>query len=245
MPLSTITANRRFGKLPAKRLRKALALSNYLNMSAATFPAAHAWERPIDLGMLGNDSIGDCTIAGRYHLRMIQRAVAQAWNPLVVTTAEATADYSAITGYVPGDESTDNGANMTDVLTYYKDQYVTLDIQNIDQIKAATYIFGGIYIGFNVPESMVDQLNSGIDPTWAYSPNDKVSGEGHCVDPCGYGRDGLALASWGKYYRTSWDFWLSWVDEAYALVEPDWIEKSGVSPTGLDLNGLLADFKMP
>ena len=236
----------KFGKLPAKRSRKSLCLSSYLQMNKVLFPQKIAWERPIDYGLLGNDSVGDCTIAGFYHLRMNMQAVANAGTPLVVTTEQALADYSAITGYNPSDPSTDQGANCMDVLNWYRAKgvipgYVVLDQNNIEQIKAACFTFGGAYIGFNVPQSMADQLNIGQDPDWSYSPSDKASGEGHCVTPVGYGRDGLAVLSWGKIYRTSWDFWNAWVDEAYSIVSKDWIKASGVSPTGLDLNGLLAD----
>jgi hypothetical protein len=149
----------KFGKKPAKRSRRALPLSNYLHMNAIAYPPVQAWERPIQLGMLGNDSVGDCTIAGHYHLRMIQRAVAQAGNPLVVTTEQALADYSAATGYNPADPSTDQGANLGDILKFYGDKYVTIDVANIDQVKAANFIFGGLYIGFIVPQSMVDEMN--------------------------------------------------------------------------------------
>jgi hypothetical protein len=195
--------------------------------------------------MLGNDSVGDCTIAGFYHLRMNMQAVANAGTPLLVTTEQALADYAAITGY-DGTPATDRGANCMDVLNWYRQKgtiagYVVLDQNNIDQVKAATFLFGGAYIGFNVPQSMADQLNSGQDPDWSFSASDKPSGEGHCVTPVGYGRDGLAVLSWGKVYRTSWDFWNAWTDEAYSIVSKDWIKASGVSPTGLDLNGLLAD----
>jgi hypothetical protein len=231
----------KFGKKPAKRLRKCCPLSSYLHMNQAQYPAVKAWERPIEYLMLGNDSVGDCTVAGHYHLRMNWNAVAHAGTPLVPTTQQALADYSAITGYNPDDPNTDQGANMPDVLAFYKDKYATIDVQNIEQAKAALFLFGGLYIGFNVPQSMADQLNSGQDPDWSYSPNDKPSGEGHCVVPLGYGRDGLALCSWGKIYRTSWDFWLAWVDEAYCIVSQEWIKQSGTSPSGLDLNGLLAD----
>jgi len=119
--------------------------------------------------------------------------------------------------------------------------FATLDVQNVDQVKAAIYIFGGAPIGFAVPQSMVDQLNNGQEPTFAFIQGDKPSGEGHCVLPVGYGRSGLALVSWGKVYHTSLDFWMAWVDEAYCVVSKDWLKASGVSPTGLDLDGLLAD----
>jgi hypothetical protein len=231
----------KFGKKPAKRLRKSLALSNYLNMSAVSYPPVHAWERPIDYGMLGNDKAGDCAYAGHFHMRMNWRAVADAGNPLIVTTEQVLADYAAGTGYDPVSGANDNGAVLTDVLKQYNDKYVTLDVQNVEQIKAAIFIFGAVYLGFGVPQSMVDQLGHGIDPTWEFLPNDKPSGEGHCVVVFGYGRAGVPPCSWGKIYHTPWEFWLQNVDEAYAVISPEWIKHSGVSPSGLDLTGLLAD----
>lgn len=241
----------KFGKLAPKRSLKTLALSNYMRASSVPFPQAHAWERPIAYGMLKNDSLGDCVIAGAAHLEMNWQAVANAGTPFVPTDDQVIADYSAVAGYVPGDASTDNGTNMLDALHYGLRKgfvgrptwqtFATLDVQNIDQVKAAMYLFGGLFIGFSVPQSMVDELDAGVDPTWAYVPNDKPSGSGHCVDPFGYGRSGLAVCSWGKIYRTPWDFWLQNVDEAYCVVSKDWLKASGLSPTQLDLDGLLHD----
>lgn len=241
----------RFGKHAPKRSLKTLSLSNYLNAGQVPCPQKWAWERPIDYGMLANDRLGDCVIAGAAHLEMNWRAVSNAGTPLVFSESDVIADYSAVGGYVPGDASTDNGCNMLDAMHYWlrkgfvgrpiAQTFATLDVQNVDQIKAAIYLFGGVPIGFNVPQSMVDELNAGVDPTFSFVQGDKASGEGHCVLPVGYGRSGVALISWGKVYRTSWDFWQAWVDEAYCVVSKDWLKASGVSPTGLDLDGMLAD----
>ena len=237
----------KFGKKPAVRSRKSLSLSNYLHMNQVAFPQVQAWERPIAYGMLGNDEVGDCTIAGADHLEMNWQAVANAGAPLAITTEQALADYSAVTGYDPADPSTDQGANMLDVLNYWKAKglagrkiagFATLDVQNVDQIKAAIYLFGGVYMGFNVPRSVEADPNN---KTWRLIPGDSATGDGHCVVPVGYGRSGLAPVSWGAIYHATWDFWLAYVDEAYAVVSPDWIKASGISPTGLDLNGLLQD----
>jgi hypothetical protein len=238
----------KFGKHPARRLLKTLPLSNYANMGALAVPAVHAWERAIDYGMLGNDEVGDCAIAGFKHLEMNWQAVANAGTPYVVTTEQTLADYSAITGYNSADPTTDQGTDLITALNWYKTKgaiagWASVDLQNVDLVKAACYVFGGLYIGFNVPQSMADEINNGIDPTWKYLPKDKASGEGHCVSPLGYGRSGFALCSWGKIYRPPWDFWMAWVDEAFALVSPLWLKQSGVSPTGLDINGLLADLE--
>jgi hypothetical protein len=220
------------------------SLSNHMNMKTVSYPKVRAWERPIALGMLANDTVGDCTVAAMYHLRMTQRSVAQAANSLVVTDADAIRDYSAITGY-DGTDATDNGAACLDVINWYKKGGVilgasTVDIQNIEMVKAAINTFGCLYTGFTVPQSMVDQLQSGTDPDWSFSPSDHPTNNGHCVNLVGYGADGVALDSWGKVYRTSWEFWQQWFTEAYVIASPDWIEASKVSPTGLDMPGLLA-----
>lgn len=241
----------RFGKTSPKRSLKTFSLSNYMKASGVPFPQKWAWERPIQYQMLLNDSLGDCVPAACTHLEMNWQAVANAGTPLLVTDEMVLKAYEAVGGYVKNDPSTDNGCNMLDAMHYglrtgYADRppwqtFATLDVQNIDQIKAAIYIFGGVPIGFNVPQSMVDELRAGIDPTFSFVQGDKPSGEGHCVLPVGYGRSGVALISWGKVYRTSWDFWQAWVDEAYCVVSKNWIKASGVSPTGLDLEGILAD----
>lgn len=241
----------RFGKDKPKRSLKSLALSNYMRASAVPFPPVHAWERAIDYRMLKNDMLGDCVIAGVYHLEMNWQAVVNAGTPLVPTDEQAIADYAAVAGYVPGDPSTDNGTNMLDAMHYglrkgYAGRptwqtFATLDIHNVDQIKAATYLFGGVPLGFSVPQSMIDEMNQGLEPTFKFVPNDKPSGEGHCITALGYGRGGFAACSWGKIFRVSWDFWLANVDEGYGIVSTDWLKASGVSPTGLDLMGLIQD----
>jgi hypothetical protein len=234
----------KFGKKPENKLRACLAFSNFTNMGGITFPPARAWERNIVLGMLGNDKIGLCVIAAIKHLRMTQRSVAQAGNPLLVTTEEAIADYKAITGY-DGTPATDNGTDIGTAVDWYKAKgeivaEANVDLQNIDMVKACINTFGGLPIGFRVPQSMVDQLNAGVDPTFEFFPNDKYSGEDHCVNIVGYGKDGFTVDSWGNIYRAPWDFFFAYVDTVKLLVTPDWIKANGKSPSGMDMVGLLA-----
>ena len=85
--------------------------------------------------------VGNCTVAGFYHMLMTQRSVAQAGNPLVVTTEQALADYSAITGYDPTTGANDNGAYCSDVLAFYLAKgrilgKASVDFHNVDMVKA-------------------------------------------------------------------------------------------------------------
>lgn len=240
-------SNVKLGRLPAKRSLKSLALSNYMKASAVPFPVLHAWERPISYGMMANDRVGDCTCAAMAHQVMNWQAVANAGTPVTFTDEQVLAAYSAITGY-DGTEATDNGAAELDVLNYWEQTgfaghkiagKVTLDLHNVDQIKAAIFIFGGIYIGFDVPAYIMEDTGQSH---WriSQSGNTGIVG-GHAVCNVGYGRAGTSLVSWGQIYTMTWDFWLQYVEEAYACVSQDWLEQSGISPTGLDLQGLLAD----
>jgi hypothetical protein len=238
----------KLGKKAKKFSRKALPLSNYMKVSSVAFPPVKAWERSIPWGMLGNDTVGDCTIAGLLHLIMGWNAVAHAGTPVTFTTEQAISLYTAITGYDPADSSTDQGAAMTDVINYaikngfYGHQptgFVTLDVTNTDMVKAAAYLFGGVYFGINVPAYI---MNVPVGGSWSQPDGADTSIEGgHAIYIPGYGRDGATLVSWGATYTFNWDFWGTYCDEAYALVSPDWIKASGVSPSGLDLAGLLAD----
>lgn len=233
---------------------KTLALGNYMNASKAAFPPVHAWERPIVYGTMLNDLIGDCAVAAPGHIVQNWKAVADASHPALVSDTQIIEAYSAITGYVEGNPATDNGSNMLDVLNYWKktgiagtkiDGFTSIDPQNIDQVKAAIYIFGAVYTGIMVPYSVVDSLNSGVgNRHWHYVQGDKPANQGHAVAHFGYGRSGNTCVSWGEFYTFDWDFWLHWVDEAYVVVSNDWLKASGITPSGLDYQALLNDLTM-
>src|SRR5262245_58839678 len=54
-----------------------------------------------------NDTLGDCVIAGGWHVLGIWTG--NAGHLVMGTNAQITSDYSSIGGYVPGDPSTDQG----------------------------------------------------------------------------------------------------------------------------------------
>lgn len=231
------------GKGGVKRSLRSVPLSNYMRAAATAYPPVCAYERDIDWGMLGNDTAGDCTCADVLHHRMLQASVAHAGSPLSFSTPDALSMYSAITGYNPADPSTDQGANMLDVQNYCKKNFpvqgfVTLDVNNLSQIQAALYLFGGVDLGFSVPGYIMQVPAGG---SWSENGGDKTIEGGHAALACGYGRSGFRVVSWGTTYTANWDFWSQYVDEAYAWVSKDWIKASGISPTGLDLAGLMQD----
>jgi len=56
----------------------------------------------------------------------------------------------------------------------------------------------------------------------------------------GYDPDGATVISWGALYKMTWAFFNQFVDEAYAIADPDWIRATGQTPCGLTLDQLAA-----
>ena len=163
--------------------------------------------------------------------------------------ADVIAVYSAVTGYVPGDPSTDNGAAITDVLAYWQSHgiashtilgwaAVPLDPASID---LATYIFGAVDIGFNVPAYALTETNWGWP--WDLAPEgDGTIVGGHSVPVFGYGRRGFDVTTWGANQKMGRPFAATFMDEAYAVVTDDWVNAStGMAPNLLNRTALLAD----
>jgi hypothetical protein len=59
----------------------------------------------------------------------------------------------------------------------------------------------------------------------------------------GYDANGVKVISWGQYYTMTWAFFAKYVDEVYAIADPDWIEAKGTTPGGLTLAELEAQMQ--
>ncbi len=239
----------KFGKLPPKFNRKTLRLSNYITGTLPTAPAK-LWREykvpPTAWGMDMNDTVGDCTCAAIAHMVMLFTAHTGAM--VTPTDDQVIAVYSAVTGYVPGDQSTDNGAAITDVLAYWQSTGIAghkiLGWAQIGltppQIKLAMYLFGAVDIGFNVPQSAMDQFQTGQN--WdVVSPDGGIIG-GHSVPLFGAGSAGFDCTTWGANQKLTNAFAAAYVDEGYVVVTQDWINAaSGLAPNQFDLATLQAD----
>ncbi len=198
-------------------------------------------------GMLGNDTLGDCTIAALAHL-------VQCWeaNALGVqggpTLAQVEAAYKTLS-------PNDTGCDMVTTLEYMTNVgigghkiagYAALDLGNKDQMSLATYLFGGLYIGLCLPNAIVNASDPLTIPWNVHNcgavgnPND-----GHAIAGVGYNLTHgpyLDVVTWGARIGMGLSGYDAWVDEVYAIVSSDWIEtKSGLSPSGFDIEQLVVD----
>ena len=240
----------RLGKLAPKVHPKTLLFSKYLKADAPPLPPQKVyWEYKVPADawqMFGNDDIGDCTCACIAHMLML--VTAHTGSMVTPALADVIKVYSAVTGYDPSTGANDNGAAITDILEYWRTVgiaghkilgWAQIDQTNKVAMRTAIYLFGGVDIGFNVPQSAMDQFQAG-EP-WDVVPDSPIEG-GHSVPNFGDGADGETCVTWAKLQQMSNQFLQTYCDEAYAVVTQDWIDqKSGLAPSHLDVDALIAD----
>ena len=234
----------KLGKLPPRHDPRTLQLADYLLPVLPPAPPSRRWDHGITAwGMMGNDRIGDCTTAAAGHA--IQTWTANASNEVTISDAAVIAAYSAVTGYNPADPTTDRGAVVLDVLNYWRSPFgghsigafVATEPSNHEHVKLAVSLFGGCYIGFEVPDYALHQR------VWSVQRGTHPIIGGHAVWVCGYDSRFLYCVSWGQIYRMTWAFWDKFCDESYAILSPDWFKPNAVSPSGFDLVTLTADLQ--
>ncbi len=223
-------------------------------------PASCDWTQkmPANLGMMLNDTLGDCTCAAVYH-------AIQVWSFNAESSMDTEPDndverlYVLACGYNPRKGGEGPGGNEQHVLAYWVNSgaptgpkgqarnklaaFVEVDPRNLDDVKSTIYDCGVAYIGFNVPAFL---MPPGAQPpaVWDVDPaGDNSSVGGHAVVLAGYDANGARVISWGQYYTMTWAFFSQFVDEVYALADTDWIEAKNTTPGGLTLDQLEAQMQ--
>jgi len=250
---------------PKDLLWSELAANVQLPAAPVRFGHANLFQ---DWWMLGNgpdDSVapgfqgaGDCVWAGAAHEhRMIDKLVHQV--DVQFTGKDVISDYSAATGYVIGDASTDNGSDVHAALDYRRKTgvrdaqgtrhkigaYVAIDPKSWDHLRQAAYIFGACGIGFNFPKSAWAQFDAG--QPWDVVANDGGNDGGHYVPIMGApAADKVGVVTWGKRQELTQAFYEKYNDESWVYITQEELSASGSGFHGFDmgkLNAFLAALK--
>lgn len=240
-----------FGKNAPKHDPRTLQLSKYLRLNQLpSLPDSIKWTGDVtDWRMFLNDSLGDCTIAAKGHA--VQVFTLNQGVERTVSDDTILHYYELWDGYVNGDPSTDNGGAMLDVLNHYRREgfagsllkaFAAIDHTDIQMVEHAIHLFGVVDIGFQVPASAMQQFQDG-QPWDVVSDDGGIEG-GHDVILVGYNSFGPLCITWGKVQPMSWPFFLKYVDEAYALFSPEWLNKSGIAPNAIALDALEEDLQI-
>ena len=237
----------KFGRLAPREHPNTLKFSDYIKHNAAlpVPPSKAYWEYINDWKMLKNDELGDCVFAAYGH--MIMNWTKHEGDEYIPTDDQIVQAYSDVTGYIPGDESTDNGAAMTDGYAYWKktgvanhkiDGWVAIDWKNQEHVKLGIYLFGGVNPGINCPQSALDQFHA--EMSWEVVDGSPIAG-GHSIPVFGYGSEGCTCVTWGRRQPMSWAFFQHYTEECYSAVSLDWLDKQGIAPNHVNLDALRAD----
>ena len=204
------------------------------------------------------DGIGDCTCAEMAHAYTALGVYAG--KPQVLFSDEAVIKaYSDVSGYDPATGAGDVGCQMQDVLAYNRTTGMTDTEGNVHKVIAYAALrnpadigllsrvlktFGYVYLGVNLQQAQEDAF--GQRP-WAYAPGSPVLG-GHCIglhrrQPYGSRVGIFQMASWGALQPSTISFIQGCVEEAWAVITPDWIEANGSSMDGISLAQLEADMR--
>lgn len=237
------------GRLPVKPPGQRFAIdyvSGYLKAPAAPSYPVDVSGGITDWKMLGNgpdptltvhggQPVGDCTFAGRQHLRMAKAAadhVQETWE----TTDQL------VTEYLEYDHGKDQGANIADLLLSWFHSSKILAFAPVDHTDpaacdSAMSLFHGLYVGVNLTDD-ADQLFGQGQP-WTVAHGEKPDpNEGHCivkVKADGHGTD--TWVTWGALQESTTDWTGACLEEAWAVITTeDQADK-------LDMPKLLADIK--
>jgi len=213
---------------------------------------------PSNLGMMLNDTLGDCTCAAVHHALQVWSFNAN--NGTMDTEPDSDVEklYVQACGYKPAQGGEGPGGNEQHVLKYLLKTgaptgptgatrhkiaaFVEVDPRNTDDVKRTIADCGVAYIGFNVPQYIVP--TTGQPPAvWDVQTTNAAIVGGHAVVLAGYDPTGARVISWGQYYTMTWAFFAKYVDETYAIADPSWVSAKGTTPAGLTLAELETQMK--
>ncbi|HYA41387.1 MAG TPA: hypothetical protein VEF34_08800 [Syntrophobacteraceae bacterium] len=241
-------AAHRFGKHPPKHDYRTLRFKNYLTPTIAPPPSSYdALSRvytelkvsdPTKLfPMDGNDTYGDCTMAALAHAETVFRGLVG--RQTIMSKQAVLKLYFQLTGGV------DSGLNELDVLNYWQSHrvsgdeiiaFTSIDPKNHIHIEQAIYLFGGVYLGFQVQQNCVQEFDA--RQPWTPGP---LTNDGHAVFAVAYDQNSVTVLTWGNTQQGTWAWWDECVDEAYGILPPE-ARNPGFAP-GFNFAQLEADLQ--
>lgn len=241
----------KLGKKPARPGAMKLRLLDYVDPAKLPpVPANFGHDKLVsNWGMLANDKYGCCVWSGAAHETMLWNKMAG--KDVAFSDDSVLSDYSTVTGFSEFIADSDQGTDMVAAAQYRQKTgvldaagnrhkvagFLSLDIGDLNQVWAASFLFASVGVGINFPESADQQFNAGL--AWDYIPGSKVVG-GHYFPINGRKNGVLYGVTWGRLQAISTSFLQNYVDEGIAYISDEMLT-NGKSVLGFDQTALLAD----
>jgi hypothetical protein len=236
-------AMRQLGKLLPERDRRTLRLSQYIDdRKLRPIPKEdNNYAKMSQWTMAKNDELGCCVVSGAVHMIQVWSSMAAREKILPDGMVERT--YFDRTGGL------DFGLHVLSFLKWWRSDsiaghplgaFVAVNPTNMDLMKTAIHLFGGVYTGLGLPLSAQGQDVWGVVTGGLSSV--PYSWGGHLTVCCQYDKHGnLYNYTWGEKVPMTPAFTSCYCDEAYALLSLDWFTKDHKTPDGLAWKDLKSD----
>jgi hypothetical protein len=246
---------KKLGRAPLEpdRYARTLRLKDYLTGRIPEHPESADYTRApgLEWGLYTNDRFGVC---GPTEVANSRRQTT-AWLTGVVAEPSLDDVYdlyraSGNTSFDPTTSVGDHGVVMQRMLDAVVQTgiggvraaaYARIDPNNLDEMRAALALFGGVHLGLDLTMSQTTQ------DVWDYVPADPVWG-GHAVlgaaytNPDGTTDDRVQVITWGQPVPCTHEFLVHQVAEAYVLVWPEHLTY-GAFLDGVNVEELAVDYE--
>jgi hypothetical protein len=202
----------------------------------------------VDWGMLGNgpdpmltvnggQPVGDCTYAGRQHVKMAKAAaghLSEAWE----TSNQLVTEYLAHNG------GQDTGDNISDLLLHWYQigrilGYGALDHTNKIEVDWSCQTFHGVYAGVSLTDDADQRFEN--HQVWDISPDNQPDpSQGHCIVKVKATPTTDTWVTWGGLQDSTAAWTAACMDEAYVIITPEDLHATNLDIAALryDLDGL-------
>ena len=183
-------------------------------------------------GMLGNDQYGDCVMAGAAHETMLWAMATK--RPVPYFAADGIVQqYFQLSG------GTDSGLDMTMAAKWRRDVGLTdghgrvhkvkayTEVNNVDDLLMAAYLFGAAGLGLEMPDSAERQFRQGH----VWDEIDEEPSGGHYVPVMGLNRAGnIVLNTWNNIQAATRQFVEKYMMVGVAYFSEEYLLANGLSP---------------
>lgn len=222
MSLANITCA--FGKGPATHDKNDLILANF-RLAAPPVPEAYDFDDKhpgIPTHTYQNPPQNNCVIAGRAH-QTLRFELAEQKVLINITDEDVDREYKKqIT-----EGSTDINVRPSLALwrkrgweaagkNYKIKAFLRIDPIAPEDIKQMIYINLGVGLGFQLPDSAINEFKDG--QPWEVT-RERSGPHSHYVYVPGYTKDGPVCVTWGRKQQMSWEFVNKYCEEAWTIID--------------------------
>ena len=200
--------------------------------------------------MWGNDTTGNCVPVAIFRNSAVKLCNVGAYSP-PYQTADVWRFYSGNTGFVPGDEATDQGSDPVSALQYAQknglmpggmhaiEGFFTINGKDPHEVREAIWLFEGVMATANLPDAFVSSMPSASGFTFdACGPSDPEDGHGFFLAPK-FNPKAVDMSTWGMEGDMTDAALAQYCDGTsgaiYVILTRDMIDKAKAkAPNGLD-----------